>query len=163
MLGMRYLSIQNIPDLTNSSSRVLFPPLFLVDSPTSGGHQQQQKTHDKQHHRNHFGLRQVIVGVGDTCPRYADHQRDDSEGKDAAVPGLLHASGGLRQTLQRGEHLRHFGSTSLQGLSVLPGAGLGLVFASQVAGSANHTDADSFQILNPDCSFGSVCPVVSQL
>lgn len=163
MLGMRYLSIQNIPDLTNRSSRVLFPPLFLVDSPTSGGHQQQQKTHDKQHHRNHFGLRQVIVGVGDTCPCYADHQRDDSEGKDAAVPGLLHASGGLRQTLQRGEHLRHFGSTSLQGLSVLPGAGLGLVFASQVAGNANHSDADSFQILNPDCSFGSVCPVVSQL
>lgn len=96
------------------SSFFLFPPLLLVDSPTSGGQQQQQKTHDKQHHGHHFGLRQVIVGVGDTCPSYADDQRYDSEGKDAAVPRLLHASSGLRQTLQRGEHLRHFGSTSLQ-------------------------------------------------
>lgn len=124
-----YLSIQNIPDLTNRSPLFLFSPLFLVDSPTSGGQQQQQKTHDKQHHGHHLGLRQVIVGVGDTCPCYADHQRDDSKGKDAAVPGLLHAPGGLRQTLQRGEHLRHFGSTSLQGLSFLPRAGLGLVLA----------------------------------
>lgn len=144
------------------SSFFLFPPLSIVDSPASGGHQQQQNTHDKQDHRHHFGLRQVIVGVGDTCPSYADHQRDDSEGKDAAVPWLLHAAGGLRQTLQRGEHLRHFGSTSFQWLSFLPGTGLGLVLAGQVAGSTTHSDADGFQIPNPDCSFGSDRPVACQ-
>ena len=125
-----------------------------MGSPTGSGHQQQQKTHDKQHHRHHFSLRQVIVGVSHPRSCHTDHQRDDSKGKDAAVPGLFHASSGLGQSLQRGQHVRDFGPPALQGLTFLPGAGLGLRLACQVARCTAHLDGVGRWIRRPGCSGG---------
>ncbi|KAG7242882.1 hypothetical protein INR49_018137 [Caranx melampygus] len=81
-----------------------------------------------------------MTSVGHSRSCYTNDQRDDSKGKDAAVPGLLHSSSGLGQTLQRGEHLRYFGTTSLQGLTLLPRVVLGLRLARQVACCTAHPE-----------------------
>lgn len=82
--------------------------------PARGGHHHQDQPHDQQDHGHHFRLREIVVRVRHPSPGHSDHQRDDSEGKDAAVPRLLHPTGGLRELLQRGQHLGDFGSSLLR-------------------------------------------------
>ncbi len=78
---------------------VLFPALLLMDRPASGCHQYQGQPHDQQDHRNHLGLREIVVRVRHPGSSHSDHQRDDPKWKDAAVPRLLHPSRGLRELL----------------------------------------------------------------
>lgn len=82
--------------------------------PARGGHHHQDKPHDQQDHGHHFRLREIVVRVRHPGPGHSDHQRDDPEGEDAAVPGLLHPAGGLREPLQRGQHLGDFGCSLLR-------------------------------------------------
>ncbi len=78
---------------------LLFPALLLMDRPACGRHQYQDQPHDQQDHRNHLGLREIVVCVRHPGSSHSDHQRDDPKWKDATVPRLLHPSCGLWQPL----------------------------------------------------------------
>lgn len=78
---------------------LLFPALLLMGRPASGRHQYQDQPRDQKEHGHHLGLREIVIRVRHPGSGNSDHQRDDPEGKDAAVPGLLHPSRGLRKPL----------------------------------------------------------------
>lgn len=93
------LSSQGTLFSRKGGSLFLFLAFLLMCCPTSSSHYHQEQPNNQQYHRHHLGLREVIVGVRHTRASYTNHQWDYSEGEDAAIPGFLHASCGLRKPL----------------------------------------------------------------